>query len=247
MKPFFSIIIPSLNEEIALPRLLQNLEDQTNQDFEVIHVDGQSEDNTCEFAKKFKNLPDYKLIISPIRHVSHQRNLGAKVAVGEYLLFIDADTQLPSSFLEDLSSKLKNNPVSTFTTWSDPDIDNLSARIYLAVLNTLLDLTNFFQFPFAVGVFIGSTPEAFNTTGGFREDLHFGEDEEFVRHASKHGFNFKVFHSPRFIYSLRRFRQQGLMTNLYQIFAKKLKSATNRDVLKPKEYLMGGHHFRNDH
>ena len=49
-KSFFSIIIPALNEAKYLPHLLDDLSDQTFQDFEVIIVDGNSNDQTVAKA-----------------------------------------------------------------------------------------------------------------------------------------------------------------------------------------------------
>ena len=54
-KPFFSIIIPTLNEEKYLPHLLADLAKQTFQDFEVIVIDGQSTDQTVPKTKLFKS------------------------------------------------------------------------------------------------------------------------------------------------------------------------------------------------
>ena len=52
--PFFSVIIPCLNEEKYLPKLLKDLQGQIDRNFEVIVVDGKSEDRTVEVAKKFE-------------------------------------------------------------------------------------------------------------------------------------------------------------------------------------------------
>ena len=42
MKPFFSVIIPTLNEENYLPKLLNDLKVQKEKNFEVVLVDGGS-------------------------------------------------------------------------------------------------------------------------------------------------------------------------------------------------------------
>jgi len=55
-KPFFSIIIPALNEEKYLPHLLDDLTKQTFRDFEVILVDGNSSDATVAKANLLPNL-----------------------------------------------------------------------------------------------------------------------------------------------------------------------------------------------
>jgi len=54
MKPFFSIVIPTLNEEKYLPNLLNDLTKQKEKDFEIIVVDGKSEDRTIDIAIKYK-------------------------------------------------------------------------------------------------------------------------------------------------------------------------------------------------
>ncbi len=53
MKLFYSIIIPTLNEEKYLPLLLSDLNKQKEKNFEVIIVDGSSIDNTKKEAEKF--------------------------------------------------------------------------------------------------------------------------------------------------------------------------------------------------
>src|SRR3989338_5592431 len=50
-KPYFSVIIPTLNEEKYLPKLLKDLVSQTYRDFEVVLVDGNSDDKTVEGFK----------------------------------------------------------------------------------------------------------------------------------------------------------------------------------------------------
>lgn len=247
--PFFSVIIPSLNEEIALPRLLEDLVQQTNQKFEVIHIDGQSEDNTCLLAQKFApRLPSFKQIISPIRHVSHQRNLGAKVATGTYLLFLDADGQIPPYFLEGISYQIHRQPVDLFTTWLKADSDRAADKAIITVINLSLDISNSLDAPFALGANIGASPTAFKKIGGFREDVKFAEDEDFIKAGRALNLSFAIYRHPRLILDLRRFRHEGSLTTIQQIAAKRLSVITSKSpqILKPRDYAMGGHVFRDN-
>ena len=83
MKPFFTIIIPTLNEENFVGRLLNDLVKQTFNNFEIILVDGRSTDTTIEVVKKYaKILPFRKIIKIGGRNVSKQRNRGAQSASG---------------------------------------------------------------------------------------------------------------------------------------------------------------------
>lgn len=93
-----SIIIPVLNEELALPNTLRHVFSQ-DEDFEVIVVDGGSTDNTLELVKADSRL---QLFTAP-RGRASQMNVGARHARGEWLLFLHADTQLPEGALGDIA------------------------------------------------------------------------------------------------------------------------------------------------
>src|ERR1035437_2498822 len=107
-----SIIIPALNEEHYLPRLLQSI---VKQDYrgklEVIVVDGGSKDNTVKLAGEFKEKIKDLIIASTSKGISHQRNFGAEKAKYKYLMFLDADTFLPEHFLSKITQKI--NPDET--------------------------------------------------------------------------------------------------------------------------------------
>lgn len=86
-----SVIIPTLNEAENLARTLKTVQDNTN--VEVIVVDGGSSDDTVRVAESL----NVRVISSPARR-SHQMNLGATLAKGNIILFLHADTHLPSRF-----------------------------------------------------------------------------------------------------------------------------------------------------
>jgi len=85
-----SIIIPVLNEAPVIPRTLQSLQPLREAGHEVIVVDGGSRDDTVAVANPYAD----KIIQGP-RGRSRQMNSGAKLASGEILLFLHADTILP--------------------------------------------------------------------------------------------------------------------------------------------------------
>src|SRR3989344_9634907 len=106
MKPFFSVIIPTLNEELFLPNLLHDLKKQKVKNFEIIVVDAKSKDKTCKIVKSFKQSLNLKLYLSNKKNVSFQKNLGAKKAIGKYLLFIDADSRVKNKFIKLLKQNI---------------------------------------------------------------------------------------------------------------------------------------------
>ena len=246
-QPFFSIIIPVLNEEKCLPQLLKDLVHQTITDYEVIVVDGHSEDKTVEKANELKGqLPSLTILNSKIRNVSVQRNMGAEAAKGKYLLFNDADNGLPSYYLEGIRYQLRVKPVDTFTVWCMADSEITSDKTIATYLNLMVETAYQIGNPAAFGAMIGCKRSIFGKTGGFNPEVGFAEDTEFVRQAYKKGFSFTVFHDPRYVYSLRRFRKMGKLKLIQKYAVLNLKYITKRKVDQKKEYPMGGAIFSGD-
>lgn len=239
--PFFTIIIPALNEEKFLPLLLRDLSHQTTNDFEVIVIDGHSTDKTVQNALLYKDkLPSLTILESKIRNVSVQRNMGAEAAKGEYLIFNDADNGLPPYYLEGIKYNLRVNPVDTFTVWSAPDSKKSSDKAISTYLNLLVEAAYLLGNPAAFGAMIGCKRSIYGKIGGFNPEVGFAEDTEFVRQAHKKGYSFIVFHDPRYVYSLRRFRKIGKLKLIQKYALLNLKYLTKQKVDQPKEYPMGG-------
>jgi rSAM/selenodomain-associated transferase 2 len=89
-----SIIIPVFNESIIVQKFISKLLDNSN--IEIIVVDGGSQDKTVELVKEL----GVKIILSSQAGRAIQMNLGAASATGEILLFLHADTQLPTVYQE---------------------------------------------------------------------------------------------------------------------------------------------------
>lgn len=87
-----SIIVPTLNEEKALPDTLRNIASHAP-GCEVIVVDGGSTDRTREIARNFVGIPI--VWIDAPKGRGNQMNAGAAMATGDVFLFLHADTHLP--------------------------------------------------------------------------------------------------------------------------------------------------------
>ena len=92
MSSEISIIIPTLNEEDVLAKTLHNLTLLNPYPFEILLVDGGSQDNTLKIARK----AGVSVLVSDTAGRSIQMNLGAKAAKGELLCFLHADTLVPN-------------------------------------------------------------------------------------------------------------------------------------------------------
>jgi len=89
----FSIIAPVLNEDLGIEKFLSALQ-ILRKHGEIIIVDGGSQDNTITLAK-----PLADIIINSPRGRSKQMNVGARAANGKILLFLHADSYLPTDAL----------------------------------------------------------------------------------------------------------------------------------------------------
>lgn len=207
--PTLSIVIPTLNEEKFLPRLLADLEKQTYKNFEVIHVDGYSEDQTCKKAAAFKPLLHITTIQVKKRNVSHQRNTGGKLAAGKWVVFMDADNQVKKSFIAQLLRRLEEYPdTDIFTCLLDkPANTSLFMKSMVDFCNIIMLMTARVR-PFAAGALIGIRKEKLGQTG-FNADLRMSEDHQFVEEAVKSGCKYRVFRNPKYTFSLRRFEKEG--------------------------------------
>jgi len=100
--PRISLVIPAYNEEKLLPGLLRSVEvaqskyQTTGREIEVIVADNSSTDRTAILAA------ERGCRVAPVaqRCIAAARNAGARVARGEFLAFVDADSQIhPDTFL----------------------------------------------------------------------------------------------------------------------------------------------------
>ena len=244
-KPYFSIIIPTLNEEKSLPLLLKDLASQTYKNFEVIISDGNSEDKTINKAKKFNKKLKLTTTITKIRHVSVQRNNGAKKTQGEYLIFMDADNRLPPYFLEGLYYRILIQKPDIFTTWCKEDKNTKADKAIATLINLTIETTYLINSPRALGALIGCKKHIFNKTSGFNPQTTFAEDGEFVKHCHNLGFNCQIFHDPRFTVSLRRFRKNGKIKSLQKYASLHIKKILQLKI-NNNEYPMGGKAFETD-
>ena len=110
-----SVIIPARNEEKNLPNILGDLENQTYNIHEIICVDDGSEDRTPEIIKEYnvKGITVSELPSSWKGKTWACQN-GAKAAIGDILLFIDADVRLSKTAVESLVNRYTTNrtPIS---------------------------------------------------------------------------------------------------------------------------------------
>lgn len=244
-KPFFSIVIPALNEEKFLPHLLESLSHQHFTNFEVIVVDGKSRDRTVELASSFiSRIPSLTVTVADHASLPYQRNVGADRAKGDWLVFIDADTVVYSYTLERLHSQTSASEESFFTSWFSPDSEDINdARLTLFII-LFFELSKSLKRSVSPGPFTVVRKTAFEAVGGYDVEHPFLEDQDFSQRMTKQGYALSIIRESLYIWSLRRYRKEGTMKVL-QAYTKAILPIlfTKKVPKNMKGYQMGGRVF----
>lgn len=107
-----SIIIPVFNAGKTITRLLKSIIRQTYDELEIIIIDDGSTDNSFDLCNSI-NKQERRIVVFKQQNkgVSAARNKGLEMATGEYVLFADADDELPKNCIELLMNRMRGDLV----------------------------------------------------------------------------------------------------------------------------------------
>lgn len=200
-----SVIIPTFNEEKYVGKCIEGIKSQTFRDYEVIIVDGKSADKTVEAIKR---ISDFKVIHSERRNAPYQRNLGAKHAKGDFLVFTDADTTLSPNTFYEVNKLLKENlnvAGGSITGIFEPI--GLEVRL-LNRINPLVQKTLSLTYAYCIFARRG----IFEKTGGFMNCVC--EDTELGERMKQCG-KIAVLSNCSYVSSSRRFGKIGFYSSIW--------------------------------
>lgn len=241
MQPFFSIIIPTLNEEHFLPKLLSDLTKQKEKNFEVIIVDGASTDKTEHQVKIITDILPIKFIKNERKNVAYQRNQGASIAQGKYLIFLDADARVYSSFTRILYQIIKKQKGILFLPYLYTSEKNQQYKMIFSFVNFMITASQNLGRPFAAGGSIIIEKNFFQLIGGFDENLFVSEDHHLIQKAYAWGVRAKVLRQVKVSFSLRRMKKEGQLRVLYKYILSTMHILLKGDIKKKiYDYEMGG-------
>ena len=232
-KNTLSVIIPTLNEEKCLPVLLSNLAKQSYKDFEVIVIDGNSTDKTEAKADLFSKRLNIRFFKVDKRNVSYQRNFGARMSTANILVFLDADTIIPSNFFKKVSETFKGKGPDLLTTYIKTDEKGI--KPIEVGSNIIFELTRIIGSPALYGSMVAVKKKAFESVNGFDEKIGYKEDTKLAQDIYKKGYKYLVLRDTYYYWSLRRFKKLGTVKTLQKYFLLNLG--------KTLDYQMGGHLF----
>jgi rSAM/selenodomain-associated transferase 2 len=203
-----SVIIPVLNEARNIAQTLTQVRQAG--ECQLVVADGDSSDGTPEIARFYADL-----VLSAPRGRARQMNVGARAAVGDVLLFLHADTILPSGF-----------PVLLAQAFADPkvvggrfdvrlDAPGWSFRIIETFMNLRSRLTRISTGDQAIFV----RRKTFLAVGGYPE-VELMEDLELSRKLKRIGKITCL--RTRVVTSARRWQQNGVLRTIVLMWALRL-------------------------
>jgi glycosyltransferase involved in cell wall biosynthesis len=168
-----SIILPAFNEERLLPTTLRavdaarNAFKQVGWGSEVIVCDNNSTDATARIAREL----GARVVFEPVNMIGRARNAGASVATGDWLVFIDADSQPSIDLFSAMIDAIRSGRVLAGGATVRMDTDSLLGRMGTAFWNTASRLRRLMA-----GSFIFVEAAAFRQIGGFSGQFYAAEE-----------------------------------------------------------------------
>lgn len=237
----YSLISPTFGRPEEVTEFLESLLSQNHSDFEVVLGDGTPKDTLRPELKKYEENPAYPLTIIYQEYlpVSDARNEAAKVAKGEYLIFLDSDCLIPAEYLNAVDAFLASHKVDLFggPDAAREDFTNLQKAISFS-MTSFLTTGGIRGKKQTVGTYhprgfnMGIRKAVFEDVNGYDENFKCGEDIELSMRILERGYtsafipDAHVFHKRRT--SLSKFYQQvfrfgAARVNLWQKHPSELK------------------------
>jgi len=177
-----SIVVPVKNAGAYIRETIESALAQSQEVGELIVVDDGSADNTRAIVGEFGD-PRVKLLVNDRRGVSAARNLGARSATSEWLMFLDADDRLKSGAIGKLARAAALAPEAVAVYGGYVRIDEAGRTVGMRrLLRSRAKPSGQILSRLAAGNFIVNggvmivRSTAFAAVGGFDEGLRYCED-----------------------------------------------------------------------
>lgn len=207
--PRISLVIPAFNEEHYLPLLLDSIDSARQRyeagpgEVEIIVADNASTDGTAGLARA----RGCRVVHVEKRAIAAARNGGARVATGQILAFVDADSQIHPDTFNAIERTLASDRVVVGAT--SARFSRMSPGI---ALTTLVGITLLRLAGLDIGVVFCRRAD-WEGVGGYNEDRLWAEDAEFLialkRLGRTRGQRFARAKGARAITSARKFDRLG--------------------------------------
>ena len=246
MPPVISVIVPALNEESVIGRCLASLKQQKppSAHFEVIVVDNGSTDRTREIARSFGGSLSVTVLDRSGVRISALRNLGAAMARGEFLAFLDADCVAPQHWLRQTVDLLRADDFRIIgAQYRIPANSSWVAKAWYGDLWRMKDG----PVSYVPGGDLAISRELFMNLGGFDETIVTSEDTEFCERAAASSVpilavpSLSVVHlgTPQTLEGFYR-KQSWHGINVHRVFLRDIRHSKSRKAMLFAVYMLIG-------
>jgi glycosyltransferase involved in cell wall biosynthesis len=197
-----SFVVPAHNESQLIAETVRRLHEAgsgSGDAYEIVVVDDASTDDTAALALH----AGARVVPAAVRHIAAARNIGARAAAGETLLFVDADTWPPPATVRAALDALRGGVAGGGARVAFDGPVPFYARPGVA-----MTLGTFRMLNWTVGCFMFCTREAFEQIGGFDERLFAAEEVAFSLAIKRIGRLTLV--DPAVVTSGRKFRTHSI-------------------------------------
>jgi glycosyltransferase involved in cell wall biosynthesis len=202
-----SVVVPAFNEERLLPESLRSIHaameafDRRGWTSELIVCDNNSTDRTAEIARE----AGARVVFEPVNQISRARNAGAAAAGGDWIFFLDADSDPTEMLFSEAADAIgAGRCLAGGSTVAYPN-PPLGAALIIGMWNALSRIARW-----AAGSFIFCEAAAFRATGGFNEELYASEEVDLFRRlkrmARRGGRTIVILHRHPLLTSDRKLR-----------------------------------------
>ena len=202
-----SVIIPCYNASGTMSGLLRSLAEQSwPMPWEVIISDNGSTDDFKSVVQQYEHrIPELRIVdASSRRGASHARNVGADAAMGDTLLFCDADDEPAAGWSRAMARALKNHGLVA----ARMSFDKLNPPALRKVRGTTqvdgLQRFSFLPYPHAAGGTLGIKRALHEAVGGFDEDILICEDVDYCMRVQQMGIPLRFVPDAEVHYRLPR-------------------------------------------
>lgn len=220
-----TIIIPMFNAEKNIITLLDSLNQQTRQDFEVIIVDDGSTDRSREFVEENKTRFHYpiSLITQLNAGPAKARNVGVESTKGDIIIFLDSDCITPPNWIEGMVRPLTGDVAGCNCGYQTKNSENLIARYIGYEIARRHERLNKNDID-TVGSYSASfIKEIFLKAGGFNTDYRTASGEDFDLSFNIHKMGYRlIFTDSTFVFhfhpdSLCKFLKQQFFRGYWRV------------------------------
>ena len=202
-----SVVIPAFNEERLLGGTLAHAKaamvtfTRLGWETELIVCDNNSTDRTAEIARA----AGATVVFEPVNQIARARNSGAAAATGDWLVFVDADSQPSAELFADVAEQIQSSRCLAGGSTVRMDEHFLLAGFFTWIWNWSSRLGHLLA-----GSFIFVEAAAFRRVGGFNNELFAAEEldlsKRLKKFARKTGREIIILHSHPLVTSARKMR-----------------------------------------